>query len=121
MRQIAFVGPILFKARVISVSLFYISVYKHVTVYTFICICWAGLSFVVIVPIFRPHEQSYHPPSCNKCSPYITVVCYLFPKVCEVGDAEERIKDFVPSKMLRIHLHLNMVVVKSTRTDKWKI
>ena len=50
--KMTLVGPMFFKAiQLFQCHLYaYFCVCKHVfTVYTFICICWAGLSFVVIV------------------------------------------------------------------------
>lgn len=96
------VGPVFFKA----VQLFrchfytYLCVCKHVfMVYTFICICWAGISFVVIVTsTYSGHVSTITSPiSCNKCSTYTTVVCFylsLCKSLSDYGGAAERILNF---------------------------
>lgn len=89
--KMALGGPIFSKAYIIVQHHFYTYLYisEHVfMVYTFTCICWAGLSFVVIVTNIQatwallPHRQL----AVINVRHTNTIVCfYLFPKVCQTG------------------------------------
>lgn len=78
---------------------------------------FAGLNLASLWlwPAFGPCEHGLItlPIGCYKCPTHTTVMFFLQKFVRVWGAAEGRTFEFVYSKMLKIHLHLN-VVVKST-------